>query len=183
MKILLKAVFNLSFHFDWRRRYNTHYGVELGKKAEAADETKKSRSVEAKLKKRNKTRKLDENLEELFMQARTCTRTRSGCQPLACISCICVHDLIVLKCMCLRLLTVFCVNGCVSAWRSAGASVRVPVVAAGAVRPSGRLHPRGSRARVLSEEDGQEARQGRERPVSMHHSAGVKKSGKGTCGQ
>jgi small subunit ribosomal protein S8e len=72
----------------FKQWYAQHYGVELGKKAEVAEavegeeqtEEKKSRSVQSKLKKRNKTRKLDETMEEHFTQGRlyACVSSRPG---------------------------------------------------------------------------------------------------------
>ena len=70
----------------FKQWYAQHYGVELGKKAEGVEgeepepEVKKSRSVQTKLKKRNKKHALDEKLEELFMNGRlfACLSSRPG---------------------------------------------------------------------------------------------------------
>lgn len=68
----------------FKQWYNQHYGVELGKKVEATEgetaDAKQSRSVQSKLKKRNKGRKLDETMAEHFLQGRlfACLSSRPG---------------------------------------------------------------------------------------------------------
>lgn len=67
----------------FKQWYMQHYGVELGKKIEkeeGAVDVKQSSSVLTKLKKRNKTRKLDTLLDEQFMSGRmyACISSRPG---------------------------------------------------------------------------------------------------------
>ncbi|KAG0581587.1 hypothetical protein KC19_4G263300 [Ceratodon purpureus] len=74
----------------FRTWYSQHYGVEIGKKkkvvkkdteeTEAAEETKKSKHVEAKIAKRQQGQKLDSHLEDQFASGRllACISSRPG---------------------------------------------------------------------------------------------------------
>ena len=86
-KTLMKNAIVMVDASPFKQWYQQHYGVDLGKKtAEAAEgdaekgETKQSRSVQGKLKKRNVGRKLDEHLEEQFSAGRlyACVSSRPG---------------------------------------------------------------------------------------------------------
>lgn len=84
-KTLMKNAIVVVDASPFKQWYQQHYGVELGKKAAEAEgeekvETKQSRSVQGKLKKRNVSRKLSENLEEQFTAGRlyACVSSRPG---------------------------------------------------------------------------------------------------------
>ena len=82
-KTLMKNCIVVIDGSPFKQWYQQHYGVELGKQAdapEAAAEKKQSKAVLSKLKKRNTNRKIDSNVDDQFTAGRlfACVSSRPG---------------------------------------------------------------------------------------------------------